>query len=240
MRTRMRRTGAALAIAGLLGGCATVPTGPAVPAYPGTSRTAEQFVQDDASCRALAQSAFASGAAQPANDAAAANVVGGTLLGAAVGALLGAAVGEAGHGAAIGAGVGALGGGAAAADVSGYSNAQMQSIYDRTYLQCMFGRGHRVPAPFAQRSYRVPYAVPQAGAGVAGYPPPNTPPPRTTYPPPSTAAPPGGYPPPDAAPPARNFVPAPRATPPRTTYAPPSNVPPPAGYPPRDAPPPGN
>ena len=98
---------AVVAIAALLAGCATVPTGPAVPAYPGTSRSGEQFARDDAGCRAQAQAAFGPSSAQPANDAAAANFVGGTLLGAAIGALLGAAVGDAGHGAAIGAGFGA-------------------------------------------------------------------------------------------------------------------------------------
>ncbi len=141
----------------------------------------EQFARDDASCRAQAQAVFGPAAAQPANDAAAANFVGGTLLGAAIGALLGAAVGDAGHGAAIGAGFGAIGGGAAAADVSGYSNVQMQAIYDRTYLQCMYARGHRVPAPFASRGYRAAYPVPQPGPPAVGYPPPNAAPPRTTY-----------------------------------------------------------
>jgi uncharacterized protein YcfJ len=67
-------------------------------ALPGTRKTAEQYYADDAACRARAQSICASTAAQPANDAAAANVVGGTLLGAAVGALIGAAVGDAGAG----------------------------------------------------------------------------------------------------------------------------------------------
>jgi hypothetical protein len=194
----------------LLAGCATVPTGPAINALPGSRMTAEQYYADDAACRARAQSFFAPNAAQPANDAAALNVVGGTLLGAAVGALIGAAVGDAGAGAAIGAGTGMLGGSAAAANVSGYSSQQMQAIYDREYLQCMFARGHQVPGR----------AVVQRPA-----------PPAYGYAPPSTVAPPGGYPPAGTSPPAGTGV-APSG------YPPPSTVVPGVGYPPANTPPP--
>jgi hypothetical protein len=203
----------------LLAGCATVPTGPAINALPGSRKTAEQYYADDAACRARAQSFFAPNAAQPANDAAAANVVGGTLLGAAVGALIGAAVGDAGAGAAIGAGTGMLGGSAAAANVSGYSNQQMQALYDREYLQCMFARGHQVP-----------------GRPVAYRPPPDTPPPPGVgspqgYLPPSTVAPAVGYPPAGTLPPSGTGV-APSG------YPPPSTVAPGVGYPPANTPPP--
>ena len=222
----------------LLAGCATVPTGPAMNALPGSRKTAEQYYADDAACRARAQSFFAPNAAQPANDAAAANVVGGTLLGAAVGALIGAAVGDAGAGAAIGAGTGMLGGSAAAANVSGYSNQQMQALYDREYLQCMFARGHQVPGrPVAHRPAPPAYGyVPPRAAPAIGYPPPDTPPPPGVgspqgYLPPSTVAPAVGYPPPGTAPPSGTGV-APSG------YPPPSTVAPGVGYPPANTPPP--
>jgi len=224
----------------LLAGCATVPVGPAVNALPGSRKTAEQYNADDAACRARAQAIFAPNAAQPANEVAAANVVGGTLLGAAVGALIGAAFGDAGAGAAIGAGTGLLGGSAAAANVSGYSTVDMQARYDREYLQCMFARGHQVPgravvlrsAPTASG-----FAPPSTAAPAVGYPPRNAPPPPGTgvvpqgFAPPSTVAPTVGYPPRNAPPPPGTGL-APQG------YTPPSTVAPPGGFPPANTPPP--
>lgn len=200
--TRNLRRAAALAVGtALLAGCATIPTGPAVPALPGSRVTADKFAADDAACRSRAYATVNPGAAQAANDAAAANVVGGALLGAAIGALIGAAAGDVGAGAAIGAGTGMLGGSAVAADMSGYSSAQLQAIYDDAYLQCMYALGHRVPAPaVVYRPYRGTYRVPQAVPPAAGYPPATTPPPRS-YTPPSIVPPPGGFPPADAPPP---------------------------------------
>lgn len=159
----------------MLGGCATVPTGPAIPSYPGSGR-ADRFGVDDAACRAQAQAAFAPNDAQRANERAAGNVVGGAVIGAAIGALIGAATGDAGRGAAIGGGLGALGGGVAAADRSDATTAGMQAHYDRIYLGCMYDRGHRVPSTYAPAPRG--YPVPQAGRPPSGYPPANAPPPR--------------------------------------------------------------
>jgi uncharacterized protein YcfJ len=198
MTTALRRCVLAAVGVAVLAGCATVPTGPAINALPGSRKTAEQYYADDAACRAGAQSQFGPHAAQPANDAAAANVVGGTALGAAIGALIGAAFGDAGRGAAIGAGTGLIGGSAAAANVSGYSSRDMQMLYDREYLRCMYARGHQVPgravgyrpAPLAY-GYLPPACTP---------PPAGTPMPRG-YAPPTTSEPPGGFPPENTPPP---------------------------------------
>jgi hypothetical protein len=237
--TDFRRTVALGATAlALLAGCATVPSGPAVNALPGSRKTAEQYFADDAACRARAQAIFGPTSAQPANEVAAANVVGGTLVGAAVGALIGAAFGDAGTGAAIGAGTGLLGGSAAAANVSGYSTMQLQALYDREYLQCMFARGHQVPGrtvafrPAPSASGYVPPSTPPA----AGFPPRDTPPPPGVggpqgYAPPSNVAPAAGFPP-------RNAPPPPGTGVPPQGYAPPSTVAPPGGYPPANTPPP--
>ena len=195
--------GIALAIAAtvFLASCAIVPVGPTWPAYPGSRSTAQQFQVDDAACRTRAQAHFGPATTQAANNAAAANVAGATLFGAALGALLGAAVGDAGTGAAIGAGTGLLSGGVVAADMSGYSSAQLQVAYDRVYSQCMYALGHLVPArTLAYRSGRG-YAVPSGAAPSTGYPPAGTPPPSRSYPPPTTVAPPSGYPPLDTPPP---------------------------------------
>ena len=233
----------------LLAGCATVPTGPAMNALPGSRKTAEQYYADDAACRARAQSLFGPQAGRPANDVAAANVVGGTLLGAAVGALLGAAVGDAGAGAAIGAGTGLLGGSAVAANVGAQSTFDMQALYDREYLQCMFARGHQVPG----RAVVVRPAPPTFGyvpprAAPQGYAPPTTTPPALGYPPantppPAGAAAPQGYAPPTTTPPAVGYPPANTPPPAGATapqgYAPPSTSAPAVGYPPPNTPPPG-
>jgi hypothetical protein len=89
----------------------------------------------------------------------------------------------------------------AAADISGRSNVQMQATYDRAYFQCMYARGHRVPAgAFAYRGPRYGYEVPQGTAPAGGYPPANAPAPAG-YVPPSTQPPPSGYPPANAPPP---------------------------------------
>jgi len=237
--TDLRKTGVLGATAlALLAGCATVPMGPAVNALPGSRKTAEQYYADDAACRARAQAFFAPTAAQPANEVAAANVVGGTLLGAAVGALIGSAFGDAGTGAAIGAGTGLLGGSAAAANVSSHSTIELQALYDREYLQCMFARGHQVPGrAVVHRPAPSAYGyVPPSTRPSAGFPPRDTPPPTGVaappgYAPPSTVAPAVGYPPRNAPPPPGTGV-----TP--QGYAPPSTVAPPGGYPPANTPPP--
>ena len=172
-------------------GCAIVPTGPWLSALPGSGSTSASFSVDDAACRDRSQAQFGVAAAQRANEAAAANVAGGALLGAALGALFGAAAGDAGTGAAIGAGMGLLGGSAVAADVGGYSSAQLQAMYDRVYWQCMYDLGHRVPGP--PYTYRVSPRDAAPSAPTAA--------PRG-YPPPSTVEPPAGFPPAHAPPPA--------------------------------------
>src|SRR4030095_1452302 len=66
---RLRSTFAFVGVAAMLGGCATVPTGPAVTVMPGTGKTFEAFQQDQAACQQYAQAAIGGQyAGQPAND----------------------------------------------------------------------------------------------------------------------------------------------------------------------------
>src|SRR5271167_4013457 len=169
---------AALAGALVLAGCVTVPTGPAVMALPGSSKSFDQFQADDFACRDYAQYSLGPGTEKAASDAAAANAVGGAAWGAAAGAIIGAATGRAGPGAAIGAGTGLLFGSAAGANSAGASSYGMQRRYDAAYLQCMYAKGNQVPggARYAPR-----YGPPP------GYPPP-------PYGPPPDYVPPGGPP----------------------------------------------
>jgi hypothetical protein len=175
----------------VLGGCVTVPTGPAVMVLPGSNKSFDQFRLDEADCRNYAQAVIGGpNAAQPANDAAAANAAAGAALGAAAGAIIGAASGNAGHGAAIGAGTGLLFGSAAGSNTAGYSSYQLQRNYDVAYMQCMYARGNQVPGQVVYRG-----TAPASRTPVYSYPPPNYPPPNyppPNYPPPASAPAPGG------------------------------------------------
>ena len=72
-----------------LTGCVIVPTAPGVMALPGTAKSFDEFRADDVSCRQYAQYSLGPGAEQVAANAATANAVGGTVLGAAAGAIIG-------------------------------------------------------------------------------------------------------------------------------------------------------
>ena len=127
--------GVALLVA--LAGCATAPTGPRVTSLPGTGMSFEQFRYDDDQCRQYAHSRINPNAA---NNAGVRNAA----IGTAVGAVAGAAIGGH-HGAGVGAGVGLVGGSMAGASESQYVGYGTQRQYDTAYLQCMYGKGHKVP-----------------------------------------------------------------------------------------------
>jgi hypothetical protein len=137
---------AAVAVASLLalGGCVTVPTGPAVTAFPGQYKPWDQFRVDDAECRQFA-SVSIGGQSQAAIDASAASAVGASAIGAAAGAIIGSATGQAGPGAAVGAGMGLLFGSAAGSNVAYGSSFQLQQRYDGAYMQCMYAKGNQIP-----------------------------------------------------------------------------------------------
>lgn len=188
-----RAAALAAGTAALLAGCATMPSGPAVPALPGTGKSVDAFQQDQAACQQYAQAVLGNGAAPEAvNDRAAAGAVGTTAIGAASGAIIGSASNQGGQGAAIGAGIGLLIGAINAANASSATQWQLQQQYDNAYFQCMYSRGNQVPMRMSQRGQ----TMPPPASGYPTYPPPNTPPP---YPPPETpapATPPPGTPPP--------------------------------------------
>lgn len=171
-----------LLLAGLgavvLAGCVTAPTGPRVMALPGTSKNFDQFQADDVSCRQYAQYTLGpSDPAKAANDAAGANALIGSGLGAATGAIIGSATAQAGPGAAIGAGIGLLFGSLAGANAASATYYDAQRHYDAAYLQCMYAKGNQVPAAAAPRYYRPPppYGYP--------YPAPSSPPAPPAAPP---------------------------------------------------------
>jgi outer membrane lipoprotein SlyB len=172
--------------------CASIPTGPSIMSLPGSGKSFEQFRYDDYYCRQFAHEQI--GGMTP-NRAAISSSVTSAAIGAGVGAATGAAF-DGGHGAAIGAGMGLLTGsliGTNSAKASGYMH---QQRYDAGYMQCMYGKGHRVPVsgqisnsiytPGQNQYASTPYP-PRPPAGTAqrsAFPPPPSPPPGPPPPPP--------------------------------------------------------
>ena len=153
----------------MLTGCASMPSGPSVMALPGTGMSFEQFRQDDYWCQQ-----YAGGKAGSPNQAAVDSQVGSAVAGTAIGAAAGAALGG-GGGAAIGAGTGLVAGTVVGSGEARASGSLTQHGYDNAYVQCMYGRGHRVPVSgrftYESRSAQPTPAVP------ATPPPPGSPPP---------------------------------------------------------------
>jgi hypothetical protein len=128
-----------------LGACATVPSGPSVMVLPGSTKTFEEFQQDDAVCRQWAQQQTGTTAGKASSNTTATGAVVGTAVGAAAGAAIGAAAGNPGAGAAIGAGTGLVGGTAIGAG-QGYGAYQsVQQRYNMAFMQCMYAKGNQIP-----------------------------------------------------------------------------------------------
>jgi hypothetical protein len=206
---RVARPAVGLVVAGcFLAGCTVMPTGPSVMALPGSGKDVDQYQADVAACQQYANAVIAanSGNAAAADNSAASAAATSALVGAAAGALIGSVSGQAGQGAAIGAGTGLLFGGAAGSSYTAMSSYQLQRGYDGAYLQCMYSRGNKVPAPRGYASgpngpsgpSRPSYLNPSPGQNPippqapGGYPPPTAP--ASSYPPPDTP-PPSGLPP---------------------------------------------
>ena len=170
--------------AALLTGCVNLPNGPTIMSLPGTGKTPEQFRDDDWYCRQFANDSI--GGTEP-NEVSRSSTVKGAVIGTAAGAGLGAAFGG-GGGAAIGAGFGLITGlavGAGAGENSAYS---LQKRYDQAYVQCMYGKGHRVPVSGRLTSPRPSYVPPPPPPRPSSSAPPPPPPPRGTPPPPPPGA----------------------------------------------------
>ena len=169
MNTGLGKSLAALAGIALLVGCASVPTGPDVMALPGSGRNFEEFRRDDLLCRDFAFQQIGGATRETSANTA---VITNAAIGAAVGAVAGAAL--AGRdGAGVGAGTGLLIGGLSGVESSHYAVRGGQRQYDHAYVQCMYGKGHRVPVNGV-------YTSTSAASGAASSippPPPGMPPP---------------------------------------------------------------
>jgi len=177
----------------LAAGCASLPSGPSVLALPGTGKSFDEFRLDDDLCRRYASAQVGGvGPNQAANDSAVRNAALGTVIGAVAGAAIGG-----NQGAGVGAGTGLLFGSMAGSTAASSGTYGSQRSYDHAYIQCMYGRGQRVPVVGALRSVtsNQPVVTTQTrttalGAAASGGATP--PPPAGMLPPP----PPPGMPPP--------------------------------------------
>ncbi len=159
----------------VLGGCATVPTGPSVMVWPAPGKPLEVFQSEDAVCRQFASQQVGAQSSETANKTLASGAAVGTILGAGLGAAIGAASGQAGVGLGIGAASGALFGTAAGMGPASGAGYEVQRRYDNAYMQCMYTKGNQVPG--AVRTYRRAPPPPPP-------PPAYAPPPYSVYPPP--------------------------------------------------------
>ena len=164
--------------------CASIPAGPSIMSLPGSGKSFEQFRYDDYYCRQFAHEQI--GGMTP-NRAAISSSVTSAAIGAGVGAAAGAA---------IGAGKGLLAGSLIGTDTARASGHMHQQRYDAGYMQCMYGKGHRVPVsgqisnsiytPGQNQYASTPYP-PRPPAGTvqrSAFPPPPPPPPGLPPPPP--------------------------------------------------------
>jgi hypothetical protein len=160
-----------LIVVAVLGGCATMPTGPTVMVMPGPGKPFEVFAAEDNMCRqwALQQIGGAS-PSQTANENLATGAVIGTLIGAGVGAAIGSVSGNAGAGAAIGAGAGLLTGTAAASSPAYQSQWELQRRYNMSYQQCMYSKGNQIPGVVRRQAQHTYAPPPPPPSGAASWP----------------------------------------------------------------------
>ena len=160
--------------------CASIPSGPSVMALPGSGKTFDQFREDDAYCK---QYASAQVGGETPNRASILSGLGTAAIGTGIGAAAGGAFGG-GTGAAIGAGSGLLLGGLMGTSTARDSGTIGQQRYDAGYIQCMYGKGNRVPVSgqVMDNSQYQPAGMPSQPLSNTAMPPP--PPPGNPPPPP--------------------------------------------------------
>ncbi len=129
----------------VVGGCATLPTGPSVMVLPAPGKSFGTFRTEDATCRQWATQQLGTSPQQTYQNNVAAGAVAGTAIGAGLGAAVGSASGQAGKGALIGAAGGLLVGASAGSNAGQVYGRVAQRRYDNAYVQCMYSYGNQVP-----------------------------------------------------------------------------------------------
>ncbi len=141
------------ALAALLAGCASMPTGPSVAVMPGPGKPFDQFQTDNAICRQFAEQQIGVNPNQVAREQVLTGAAAGAALGAASGALMGH--GHEGPTESM-AGAGLIVGSAAGANAAAGSTMTLQRRYDIAYQQCMYAKGNLIPGYPAPRYYAPP------------------------------------------------------------------------------------
>jgi hypothetical protein len=160
----------------IIGGCATIPTGPSVMVMPPPGKPFELFQADDAICRQWAAQQIGLSPQEVANQNTATGAVVGTAIGAGLGAAIGSVSGSAGAGAAIGAASGLLIGTTSGANAGQAYGWRAQRQYDIAYQQCMYARGNLIPGMTNRPARRVAPMPPDLSRDPRGYSPYQTPP----------------------------------------------------------------
>jgi hypothetical protein len=153
----------------VIGGCATIPTGPSVMVLPPPEKPFEVFQAEDAVCKQWAAQQIGLSPQETVNQNTVTGAVAGTVIGAGLGAAIGSTSGDMGAGAAIGAASGLLLGTAAGADSARFYGWEAQRRYDIAYMQCMYAKGNQIPGVVTRtRSIqRIPPPPPPPGSGYA-------------------------------------------------------------------------
>ena len=167
----------------VMGGCATIPTGPSVMVLPPPGKPFDVFMAEDSMCRQWAQQRIGLTPQQTANQNTAAGAAVGTAIGAGLGAAIGAASGQAGAGAVIGAASGLLIGTSSGASSGEYYGWEAQRRYDIAYEQCMYANGNIIPG--ARSYYRVQRTPPPPPSELNSAPPDLSEPHQVPPPPPA-------------------------------------------------------
>lgn len=136
---------AVLLLVVVLGGCATLPTGPSVMVLPAPGKSLERFQADDALCRQWAEQQIGMSPQEAVNQNVVTGAAVGTVVGAGIGAVVGAASGRPAAGAAVGATSGLLVGASSGASAGQVYGREAQRRYDIAYQQCMYSNGNVIP-----------------------------------------------------------------------------------------------
>jgi hypothetical protein len=129
----------------MVGGCATIPSGPSVMVLPPPEKPFEVFQAEDMICRQWAAQQIGISPEETVKQNVASSAAVGTIIGAGLGTAIGSTTGDAGAGAAIGGASGLLLGTATGAESAQVYGWEAQRRYDIAYMQCMYAKGNQIP-----------------------------------------------------------------------------------------------
>lgn len=170
---------AGVAVAIMVGACATPPLAPRVAVMPAPGKPFEQFVAEERVCRQYAEQSVG---VDP-EEAASRTAISSAAVATAIGAVAGAALGGR-DGAAAGAAVGLVSGAAVGSGQGTMDHRDLQRRYDIAYQQCMYAKGNQLPGSVRAQPAAAAYPPPPPASAPPTPPAPPIPPaPPPTQPP---------------------------------------------------------